>query len=511
MLLGKTEYLTFGWGGIIMIFLMDKNLMVAFVSAEVSPYAKLGEMADVAYSLPKHLSSLGMEVSLFMPKYRRPEIDSLPKELITPSLPVYLGDRMVKASVFRGEQGKYDIYFIDNPKYFWRDQIYGTGTGAYLDNDERFVFFNRAVLEFLLKNNVRADIIHCNNWPTALIPVFLKTHYSKKKNFRHTASVLTLHNIAYQGEFPPDSLLITGLNLKYFTSRHLSLNGKFNFLKAGIMYADALNTVSSSYRKEILTRKHGLGLEEILNRRKEVFFSIRNGIDYEVWDPETDPFIASNYSYSNLEAKKTCKSDLMKEFGMSISAKTPLIGIVSYMRTHKGFDILLDAMEELVKWDLALVILGQGEEFYENQFIEIQRKYPDKVAVRLEMNPSLAHKMAAGADIFLIPSLYEPCGLNQLYSFRYATVPVVRGTGGLEETVRPFHPETMKGNGFVFKEYSSSAMLDAMKEALEYYKKPALWKKIVAQGMKENFSWESAAKRYVHLYRSALKLKKGGL
>jgi starch synthase len=489
---------------------MDKNLKVAFVSAEVSPYAKLGEMADVAYALPKHLSSLGMDVSLFMPKYRRPEIDSLPVELISGNLPVYLGDRKVKARVFKGEQGKYDIYFIDNPKYFWRDQIYGSGAGAYLDNDERFIFFSRAVLEFLHVKKMKTDIIHCNNWPTALIPVFLKTHYSKRKLFHNTSTVLTLHNIAYQGEFPPDSLMNTGLNLQYFTSPHLSLNGKFNFLKAGIMYADVLNTVSSSYRREILTKKHGLGLEEILNRRKDVFFSIRNGIDYEVWNPETDPFIAANYSFSKIAAKKVCKEDLIKEFGLSIPLKTPVIGIVSYMRAHKGFDILLEAMDELVQWDMALVILGQGEEQYENQLIEMQRKYPKKVAVRLEMNPSLAHKMAAGADIFLIPSLYEPCGLNQLYSFRYATVPVVRGTGGLEETVRPFSDSAPGGNGFVFREYSSAAMLAALQEALTYYKNPGIWKKILFQGMQENFSWESAAKRYAGLYRSAMEIKKKG-
>jgi starch synthase len=489
---------------------MKKNLRVAFVSAEVAPYAKIGEMADVAYSLPKHLSALGMDVSLFMPKYRSPEIDSLPMELITSNLPVYLGDRTTKARVFKGEQGSYDIYFIDNPKYFWRDQIYGTGRGEYLDNDERFIFFNKAVLEFLHKNKIQTDIIHCNNWPTALIPVFLRTHYTKKKHFHNTATVLTLHNIAYQGEYPPDSLMLTGLNLKYFTSRHLSLNRKFNFLKTGIIYADILNTVSSSYRREILTKKHGLGLEEILSSRKDVFFSIRNGVDYEVWNPETDPFIATNYSCSNLDAKKTCKKDLIKEFGLPIHTKTPIIGIVSYMRAHKGFDILLDAMDALVRLDMALVILGQGEEKYENQLIEIQRKYPDKVAVRLEMNPVLTHKIAAGADIFLIPSLYEPCGLNQLYSFRYATVPVVRGTGGLGETVRPFHPKLSEGNGFVFKEYSSEAMLAALKEALKYYKKPLLWNKILSEGMKENFSWDNAARRYANLYKRALDIKRGG-
>ena len=488
---------------------MEKSLRVAFVSAEAFPYAKLGEMADVAYSLPKHLSSLGMEVSLFLPKYRRPEIDSLPMERITSNLPVRLGDRIAKISVFKGEQGKYDVYFIDNPKYFWRDQIYGTGTREYLDNDERFIFFNRAVLEFLYKQNLEVDIIHCNNWPAALIPVFLKTQYTKKKHFRDTATVLTLHNIAYQGEYPPDSLMLTGLDMKYFTSQKLSLNGKFNFLKTGIMYADVLNTVSSTYRREILTKKHGLGLEEILRSRRDAFFSIRNGIDYEVWNPETDPYIAANYSSSDFDAKMECKKDLIKEFGLPINLKTPVTGIVSYMRTHKGFDILLKAMKDLVRLDMALVILGQGEEQYENQLIEIQRKHPDKVAVRLEMNPALAHKIAAGADIFLIPSLYEPCGLNQLYSFRYATVPVVRGTGGLEETVRPFQTATEKGNGFVFKEYSSAALLAALREALKFYKKPDLWKKILAEGMKENYSWDNAARRYRKLYKRALDIRQG--
>lgn len=489
---------------------MEKTLKVAFISAEASPYAKLGEMADVAFSLPKHLSSLGMDISLFMPKYRKPEIDSLPMELVESNLTVYLGDRKTKARVFKWDQGECDIYFIDNPKYFWRDQIYGTGTSEYLDNDERFIFFDKAVLEFLHKRRIKTDIIHCNNWPAALIPVFLRTLYRNKRSFRDTATVLTLHNIAYQGNYPPDSLMLTGLNLKYFTSRHLSPSGRFNFLKTGIMYADVLNTVSSTYRKEILTKKHGLGLDEVLGNRRDVFFAIRNGIDYEVWDPEMDPFIASPYSFPDQDGKKNCKKDLLKEFGLSIHTESPVIGIVSYMRTHKGFDILLEAMDRIVCLDVVLVILGRGEEQYENQLIEIQRKYPDKVAVRLEMNPALAHKITAGADIFLIPSLYEPCGLNQLCSFRYATVPVVRATGGLEETVRPFCPDTSKGNGFVFKEYSSSALLRSLKEAVKYYEKPDIWKMILAEGMKENFSWDRAAKRYARLYRRAVEIKKKG-
>jgi starch synthase len=277
-----------------------------------------------------------------------------------------------------------------------------------------------------------------------------------------------------------------------------------------VFFSDVLNTVSSSYRKEILTRKHGLGLEQLLNLRKEVFFSIRNGIDYEVWNPETDPFIATNYSFTSLEGKGKCKEDLIKEFGLSIAKNTPVVGLVSYMRRHKGFDILLEAMEEIVEMDVVLVILGLGEEIYENRLIETQRKHPQKVAIRLEMNPVLVHKITAGADIFLIPSLYEPCGLNQLYGFRYATVPVVRATGGLEETVKPFDPISQKGNGFVFQDYSTRAMLDALKEALKYYGKPRIWNKIQAAGMKENFSWDQAAKRYAKLYKNAIEIRRGG-
>lgn len=489
---------------------MNQKLKVAYVSTEVSPYAKSGELADVACSLPKYLSYLGMEMSLFMPMYRTAEIESLPKDLVMNNLLVPLGERKVKARIFKSEQGKHDIYFIDNPKYFWRESIYGTGKGEYLDNDERFVFFNRAVLEYLLKTKMHIDIIHCNSWHTSLIPVFLKTLYKKKAQFKNTATLFTLHNITYQGEFPPETLALTGLNWNYFSSKQLSLNGKFNFLKAGILFSDVLNTVSSSYKREILTEKKGFGLEEILKSRKDEFFSIRNGIDYEIWNPETDPHIAANYSSDNLKPKKRCKRDLIEEFDLSIRTKTPIMGVFSYLTYHKGFDILVDAIDDLMKMGVGLVVLGQGEEKYENQFLDIRRRYPKKVAVRLDMNPALAHKIVAGADILLVPSLYEPCGLNQLYAFRYGTVPVVRATGGLEETVKPFNAKTLKGNGYVFKEYSSQALLEAMKKALDCYEQPPIWQKIMMAGLQENFSWENAAKRYSRLYYKALEAKRGG-
>ncbi len=489
---------------------MGRKLRVIYVSPEVSPFAKSGELADVASSLPKYLAYLGLGVSLFVPKYRKPEIESLPMELIMKDLLVPLGERKVKGRIYKCELGKYDIYFVDNPKYFWRENIYGTGKGEYLDNDERFIFFNRAVLEFLLRKKMEADIIHCNNWPTAIIPIFLKTHYAHRAQFKKTAVVLTLHNIAYQGEFPAETLALTGLNWNYLSSKSLSYNGNFNFLRSGVMFSDILNTVSSSYRREILTKSHGFGLKDILEKRKDFFFSIRNGVDYETWNPKTDPYIVANYTSSNLEPKIRCKMDLLEEFGLSLPAQTPLMGIVSYLSAQKGLDLLIEAMDEIMKMDVGLVILGRGDEKYESHFLEIQKQHPQKISVKLETNPALAHKVAAGTDILLIPSLYEPCGLNQLYSFRYGTVPVARATGGLGETIEPFDAKSYKGNGFVFKEYSSQALLRAIKEALGFYAKPRFWKRIVRQGLNKNFSWETAARRYLKLYQSALEMKKGG-
>ncbi|MFB0566386.1 MAG: glycogen synthase [Candidatus Aminicenantaceae bacterium] len=488
----------------------NRGVRVIFASTEVSPFAKSGELADVASSLPKYLSSMGVDISLIMPKYRRPEIDSLAMEYVMRELLVPLGEKKVKAGIYKSELGKYDIYFVDNPKFFLREDIYGTVKGDYLDNDERFIFFSRAVLEFLLKSKMHVDLIHCNSWPTALIPVFLKTHYSKKALFKNVTTVLTLHNVVYQGEFPPETLSLTGLNWNYFNPQQLSFDGKFNFLKAGVIFSDVINTVSSTYKREIQSKKHGFGLEELLKRRREVFFSIRNGVDYEIWNPETDPFIVANYSSNNLKPKRDCKLDLLEEFGLTISPRTPILGIISYLTSHKGLNLLFEVMDDLMKLDVGLVVLGKGDEKFEKGFLEAMRQYPQKVGVKLEVSPVLAHKIAAGADMFLIPSLYEPCGLHQLYSFRYGTVPVVRATGGLRETVKPFNFKTLKGNGFIFKEYSPQALLETVKVALDSYRNPSLWKKIMLEGFKENFSWETAAKKYLRLYQHALEMKRGG-
>jgi starch synthase len=486
-----------------------RKLRVAFVTPEVAPYAKSGELADVAASLPKALSALGVEVSLFMPLYRRPGVESVSKELVFPELSVPVGGEKVKAAVFRTEIAKSDLYLIDCPKYFLREHIYGPSKGAYLDNDERFAFFSRAVLEFMVKARMAVDVIHCNNWPSALIPVLLKTRYANKAPFKGTASVLTLHNVAYQGEFPADSMSLAGLTWSHFASQRLAFDGKFNFLKAGVIFADAVNTVSREYRREILLGTQGPGLKEILKGRDLVLHAIRNGIDTEEWNPSKDPYIAAPFGPASIEGKKACRRDLLKEFGLSLPERTPVVGISSYLTRHKGYDLLREAGAGILDLDLGPVVQGRGEEAYEDVFRALHKARPDRVAVRFEVSPALSHKVIAGSDMVLMPSLYEPCGLTQLYAFRYGTVPVVRATGGLRETVEPYAPEPPRGDGFVFEEHTPEALKACLKDALRAYARPEAWRRIMDAGFQKDYSWGPSAAKYVKLYEKSLRSKEG--
>lgn len=481
------------------------------VTPEALPFAKSGELADFSAGLPKYLAALGLDVSLIMPRYRTPEIESQPTETVLRELPVPLGGTTVRATVTRADEGYFDVYFIDNPKYFLRDKIYGPSTGDYLDNDERFVFFGRAVVEFLQRTKLAVDILHCHNWPSALVPVFLKTHYEKERHFSQIATVLTLHNVAFQGEFPPETLTLTELNWNYFNPGQLSLNGRFNFLKAGVVYADIVNTVSSAYKQEIITQKHSHGLNDILRGRKGTFFSVRSGIDYDVWDPEKDPYLAANYGLADRSGKSACKAALLQEFGLEVDKEAPLLAFISRLSRYKGVDILVEAIDGIVARGAGLVVCGEGEEKYEQALASAARRHRGRVGVCLEMRPALVHKVIAGADILLIPSLREPCGLNQFYAFRYGTVPVVRATGGLKETVRPYDPATGEGNGFVFQEYSAAALVSAVDRALACYRDaPAAWRKLGETGLRQNFSLEVTARGYLKLYEKALRLKRGG-
>ncbi len=489
---------------------MVKKRRVLLVTPEFYPLARSGELADVASSLPRYLAGAGLEVMVIMPRYRRPAIDSLELETVIPDLWVPLGQEKIKASVLKSEPGRFFLYFIDQPRFFYRPDIYGPGASGYLDNDVRFIFFNRAVIEFILQANLQVDVIHCHNWPTALIPVFLRTHYEENARLRKVATVFTIHNAAYQGEFPPESLAHTGLNWDYFTPQRLSLNGKFNFLKAGVVFADVINTVSATYQRDIQVAAAKDELGAILKGLGQRFVSIRDGIDYEVWNPAQDPFLAATFSAEDLSGKKVCKEDLIQEFGLKIELKKPLVGLISFFSPLKGIDLVAKSIDAIQQLDVGLIICGQGDESLASELEAAARRYRGTVEVRTEMTPSLMHKIFAGSDLALIPSREEPCGLNQFYGFRYGTIPVARASGGLKETIIPFNPRTGKGNGFLFQAYTPAALQRALSRAVSCYYKPEIWKQLIKKVMKQDYSWEQPGREYIQLYERAIELRRGG-
>ncbi len=489
---------------------MNKKIHVGLVTPELSPLVRSGELADVAASLPRYLVQEGVEVAVFIPRYRRPEIDSLPMEVVIPELLVPLGAERVRAQVLKTEVGRVPLYLIDSPRFFYRPEVYGPATSGYLDNDARFIFFNRAVLEFLARSKKEFDVIHCHNWPTALVPVFLRTNYQDVPHLKDVATVFTVHNAAYQGEFPAESLALTGLNWDYFTPQRLALNGRFNFLKAGLVFADIINTVSSTYKQEIQKKAAGDELGEILRRISNRFFSIRSGIDYDTWDPGKDRLITATYTADDPSGKKVCKESLIRETGLNIQAQTPLIGLVSYFSPLKGIDLLLESLEAILRLDVGLIICGQGDEALVMNLMAVSQRYPGRLVVKTETTEALMHQVFAGCDLTLIPSREEPCGLNQFYAFRYGTVPVARAVGGLKETIVPYNFATGEGNGFLFSSPTPRGLLMALRRALTCYRQPELWNNLVHSVMRQDFSWEKPGKQYIQLYLRAIELRKGG-
>ncbi len=490
---------------------MTDELRIALVTPEAAPFARSGELAEFCAALPRYLSSLGMKISLILPKYSTPQIASLDSLVVSSDLAVPLNGERVKAAVFKAEEKGYEIYLIDSPKYFLRENIYGPPTGNYLDNDERFVFFSRAALEFLRQAGPPVDVLHCHNWPTALIPVFLRSHYRDDPVLKSVATVLTLHNTAFQGEFPAESLLLTELNWNFFDPRQISLNGKLNFLQAGAVYADLINTVSSSFEKELLSRKRGFELGGILRKRRKFFTSVRNGIDRADWDPANDPYIAASFGPGRLEGKAKCKQDLLDEAGFTLFPERPVIAFVAHLSRTKGADLLAQSLEGILKLGAGIIICGQGEEGYKREFAAAARRFPGRVVFRFESNPVFIHKVIAGADILLLPSLSEPSGLNLFAAFRYGTVPVARATGGLKETIRQVNLRTGSGNGFVFRDYTVGSLVRAVKQAVALYSgKPVLWRKLMEEGLSQEYSWEETARGYATLYRKALEFRRGG-
>ncbi len=484
----------------------QSGLNVVIASPEAEPFAKTGGLADVAGSLPLALKRFGCKVILVLPYYRDVELKGARPGQTGLEITVPIGKRNISGQVFQSSHDGVPVYFIKRDEFFDRTYLYGTPEGDYFDNLERYAFFSRGVLELLKAGGFGGfapDVIHCNDWQTGLLPAYLKDAYRKDPFFARTATVFTIHNIAYQGLFPGDLFEVTHLSPALFNPEGVEFWGQVNLLKAGLAYADVLTTVSRQYSKEIQTPEYGCGLDGFLKKRKSDLHGVLNGVDYEEWDPAGDPSLPEKYSAEDLSGKLACKKKLLKEFGLKLKPDVPLIGMISRLAAQKGFDILAEAMPELMKLDIGLVVLGSGDKKFQDLMEGLAALYPKKLSVRIAFNNKLSHLVEAGSDMFLMPSRYEPCGLNQIYSLRYGTIPVVRATGGLEDTVRDYRGN--EGNGFKFKEYSAQALIQKVKEAVELYKDKLRWAELQRRAMAENFSWEESARRYMELYRLAIK------
>lgn len=489
------------------------ELHVAVASSEAVPFSKTGGLADVAGSLPAALKALGCRVSLFIPYYRPLAESGLKIEPADFDITVPVGKRDITSMVYRSEYKGVDVYLLRCDEYFDRSYIYGTPENDYFDNLERFAFFSRGVLEALKAlGGAPPDVIHCNDWQTGLLPAYLRHTYAKDTFFAKTATVLTIHNMAYQGLFASNLFELTNLPPSLYQPEGLEFWGKVNFLKSGLAYADILTTVSKGYAREIQTPNHGWGLDGFLAKRKKDLHGVLNGVDYDEWNPSSDTMIPAAYSEADLTGKAACRKRLLELFGLKLPPGAPVIGMVSRLAGQKGFDILLKAMDRLMALGVGIVIVGTGDRLYQLALERFASIYPERLGVKIDFDTPLSHLVEAGSDMFLMPSQYEPCGLNQIYSLRYGTVPIVRATGGLDDTVRDYSRKN--GNGFKFKEYSADALVAKVGEALTLFEDKDAWRELQERGMQERFSWESSAASYVKLYAVArkrcLKFKQSG-
>ena len=464
---------------------------ILFISSEVFPFAKTGGLADVAAALPAALIKKGHTCNVILPFYKCVKENGFAPELFKKGRGFDL--------YFLQHEGA-SVYFIKNDEYFGRGQLYGTPQGDYPDNALRFGFFARSVIASI-PHIGKIDIIHCNDWQTALIPLYIRLFHKEIS----VKIVFTIHNMAYQGLFNREIMQVLGIPKHLFTMNKLEFWGRLNFMKAGIIYSDAISTVSKGYAREILTQEFGCGLDGLLQTRKKDLYGIVNGADYSIWNPETDNFIVKKYSKDDLSGKVECKKDLLKQFGVEYSADRPVIGMITRLAEQKGIDLVADSMEEMLDLEVDFVLLGFGDEKYNNIFKDLAKRHKGRVGAKIDFDNSLAHKIEAGSDIFLMPSRYEPCGLNQLYSMKYGTVPVVRAVGGMDDTVENFNPATKKGNGFKFKDATKDAVLTAIKKATSLYKDKPSWNTLLQNCLSCDFSWSSSAEKYEKLYEKLLK------
>ncbi len=472
---------------------------IAFVASECVPFSKTGGLADVMGALPRALAAAGHEVSVYIPHYRHTRISE--ERTVVQSITVPFDDRYRFCSILTGAgYPGVRFFFVDYPPFFDREGLYGTASGDFPDNAERFALFSRAVLEASKILGV-PDLFHCHDWQAALVPVLLKTQYFEDPAFRDTGTVFTIHNMGYQGLFPPEILPLLTLPWDLFTIAKMEYFGNVNFLKGALVYSDMITTVSRKYSQEIQTTEFGFGLEGVLKDRAQNLTGILNGVDYEEWNPQTDKFIAAHYSAEDLSGKRECKQDLLASFGLGeASLDVPVIGIVSRLAAQKGFDLIGQIIDRVALEEVLITVLGSGDKLYEEMFLRLARRMPEKVGVRVAYDNALAHKVEAGADIFLMPSRYEPSGLSQLYSLRYGTVPIARATGGLDDTIDPWEQRTKKGTGFKFQEYSGEALLRVIHQATQLYRDQESWQRLMRNGMSKDFSWRVSAREYLRVY-----------
>ena len=481
---------------------MQSRLKICFAASEVTPFAKTGGLADVAAALPRQLHAAGHEVRTFLPLHSviDPREYGLQTVDFLQNVSVKLDWRTVTFSVWTAPMPHSDlaVYFVDCPELFHRPQLYTSDP----DEPRRFALFSRAVIECCQRMGWAPDVIHCNDWHTALIPLLLRTVYAWDRLFGTTRTALTIHNIGYQGVFSAGWIDELGLGeWRHLFDQDDVRSGRVNFLRTGLIYADVITAVSPTYAREIRTPKYGMGLEDLLNSRAPRLVGILNGVDYDEWSPERDRFIPHRYSRRRLEGKTKTKRYLLGQLGLDTDAAAPLLGVVSRLVPQKGFDLCFPVLPELlVTTPLRIAILGTGDSSYEEFFQWLHRRFPDRAVYYRGYNEELAHLIEAGSDMFLMPSRYEPCGLNQLFSLRYGTPPIVRRTGGLADSVTQFDPRSGEGTGFVFEHFTPDGLRWALGMALETYGRPMLWRQLVRNAMAQDFSWARQAERYIELY-----------
>jgi starch synthase len=480
----------------------DRPLHVLMVTSEAHPFAKTGGLAEVAGALPLALARLGHRVTLMLPRYR--------------GLPLADGDQTILSIGGRAQAVGYsrtrvadnvDAVFVDAPELFDREALYGTAAGDYADNAWRFAVFSRAALEYARLATERPSVIHAHDWQTGLLPAYQKMHFSSDPVVGRVPAVFTIHNLAFQGIFPPATLDEIGLGWEVFNPQAMEYWGQISYLKAGINFSERITTVSPNYASEIMTPELGFGFDGVLARRRADLVGILNGIDVERWNPAADPFVPARFSVDDMRGKREAKRLLLDAMRLPTDGATlarPVIGLVSRLTDQKGMDLIAASLDELMALDASWTMLGNGEPRYEQLWSALARRYPTRVAAHIGFDERLAHHIEAGADLFLMPSRFEPCGLNQMYSLRYGTVPVVRATGGLEDTVDDYDSATGAGTGFKFRDYTPAALVQAVRRAVNLYPDATAWERVQLAGMREDHSWDVSAREYVKVYKSAI-------